>query len=92
MPTDEMAQSRWPDRVFYWSVLFTLIPEWANKYCEAVNSQRNTEKPVDIKETKTITVAGKWNKLDRHDFKSSRQVKSLHLTITIALRRRLTQF
>ena len=61
MPTDEMDQQRWPDREFFWNVLFTILPEWAEAYVTAVNHQRNqTTVKSPAKEVRTIRVTDQW--------------------------------
>ena len=73
MPTDELAQQRWPDREFFWSVLFTILPEWAEAYVTAVNRSRNQDKAKSpAKEVRTIRVTDEWeSKIRAADIKSS---------------------
>lgn len=40
MPFEEMEKDRMPDKDFFWGLLFTLRPIWANSYYDAVLKQR----------------------------------------------------
>ena len=32
LPSDEMDLGRWPDRKFFWGIVFTVRPAWGNDY------------------------------------------------------------
>lgn len=40
MPTNLMRVGRWPDRLFFWSVLSTLALKWTNKYLKELAKGR----------------------------------------------------
>ena len=73
LPVDDMNRGKYPDREFFWGILFTVIPDWANKYHQMVIKQRHGS-GKDPAEPKTIEVSAKWmQKLQEFDFKSSRK-------------------
>ena len=51
LPDDEMNEGRYPDKVFFWGVLFAILPNWSNEYYEAVLKKR-TQMPKTINQTK----------------------------------------
>ena len=70
LPDQEIIQGKYPDREWYWNILFTVIPEWTNKYVKAVNDARNQIK-VKPSETKVIAVTPEMQSiLDKHQAKS----------------------
>ena len=36
LPSDEMNEGRYPDKTFFWGVLFTVLPLWSTDYYERV--------------------------------------------------------
>ena len=42
LPIDEMDEGRYPNKKYFWGVVFTVEPEWATKYYKAVVKKRTT--------------------------------------------------
>ena len=40
LPIELMAKGVYPDRVFFWNIVFTIEPEWANEYVSKVIKNR----------------------------------------------------
>ena len=40
LPSDEMAEKRFPDKDFFWGIAFTLRPRWASAYNKQVMHNR----------------------------------------------------
>ena len=36
LPSDTMEHGRWPDRIFFWKVLCTKLPKYADKFLDQV--------------------------------------------------------
>ena len=76
LPYQEMLQGRFPDKEFFWGVLFTVVPTWANAYYKAVIKKRLATKKNTLKEIKTINISAKWEAaLQEHDFISKCKFK-----------------
>ena len=48
---------RYPDRDFFWSICFTVQPNWAQAYFDKVMKKRNHIKSKELNETKIIKVS-----------------------------------
>ena len=72
LPVDEMNVGKYPDKKWFWSMAFTLIPNWAKAYHKRVQDQRAfVEKPNPYDDKKLIKISDKWmGKLLEFDFKS----------------------
>ena len=69
LPYNEMLQGRFPDKEFFWGVLFTILPTWSNTYYKAVLKKRLATEKNTLKEIKKIKVSAKWEAaLQEHDF------------------------
>ena len=69
MPTDDIAEGRYPDREFFWGVAFTVLPKWSNEYTRLVMEERYKMKPHKFDEAKGIKISTKWEKkLAEFDF------------------------
>ena len=44
LPSEEMAEGRFPDKLFFWGVLFTVLPVWSNDYYDQVVRKRTQMK------------------------------------------------
>ena len=40
LPTDDMAQGRYPNRDYVWGILHTLVPDWADQYTKLALDER----------------------------------------------------
>ena len=40
LPTEEMNEGRFPDKTFFWGVVFTVLPKWSTSYYEKVVAKR----------------------------------------------------
>ena len=80
LPDDEMNEGRYPDKLFFWGICYTVIPEWSKSYTDAVWKQRNENKNADFKNPKTIHVTDKWlGILEEHDFQSRGKLYCVYL-------------
>ena len=72
LPSEEMNEGRFPDKIFFWGVVFTVIPEWADDYYEKVVAKRLEQKKAqELFKPKQITIASKWREaLEQHAFES----------------------
>ena len=66
-----MNSSNYPNREWYWLVVATILPEWAQSYKDkVVDGRRETPQELPQKE-RTLKVSDKWlAKLKEHDYKS----------------------
>jgi hypothetical protein len=44
MPDKSMDRDKFPDREWFWGVLSTVLPDWAETYRQAVVDQRREKK------------------------------------------------
>ncbi len=66
-----MANGRYPDRAWFWAVVFTIIPEWAQQYYDQVLKNREEQRRKDFGTKKIIKISDKWKKkLCEHSFVS----------------------
>ena len=55
-----MDLGRYPNRSFVWDIIFSVIPNWGNAYCDEVMAQR-FHKPVKVfDDSKIIKVSDEW--------------------------------
>ena len=71
LPIEEMNEGYYPDKIFFWGIVFTIEPEWSNKYYEAVLKKRHGEHKKFECNPKTINISNKWkDEMKEYDFKS----------------------
>lgn len=64
-----MNPKRYPDRAWFWSVLATVLPHWANEYKRLVVNSRRDKKTIPPNQTKLIKISDKWlARLQAHDY------------------------
>jgi hypothetical protein len=72
LPHAEMNLGKYPNRLFYWGILFTLENKWANEYFDKVMEVRMRREPSNLNKAKTITITKDWmDRLLKFDYKSS---------------------
>jgi len=80
-----MELGKYPDRDFFWEIVFTCEEEWAGKYFKKVMDVRMAAKPININEAKVVKVSERWmDKLVAFDYQSKGKYYYLiqyHLTI-----------
>jgi hypothetical protein len=70
LPVDEMRKGVFPDRDFFWGILFTKSKVWADDYFKEVMQARNIKKENPFS-NKTIELSQEWlEKLSAHDYRS----------------------
>jgi len=76
-----MDRGKFPDRIFWWGIVFTLEPIWANNYYKKVMDVRMAIAPVNINEAKVVKVSEKWmDKLLKFDYQSKgKELESIYL-------------
>ena len=81
IPHEEMDRGKFPDRIFWWGIVFTLEPIWANNYYKKVMDVRMAIAPVNINEAKVVKVSEKWmDKLLKFDYQSKgKELESIYL-------------
>ena len=81
MPDKSMDREKFPDREWFWGVLSTVLPDWAEAYRKAVVDQRRDKKPQLPIENRVIKISDKWlSKLQEHDH----QTKSKYWRLNIS--------
>jgi hypothetical protein len=70
LPVDELKREVYPDRDFFWGIIFTKSRVWADAYFKEVMQARNVKKESPFSQ-KTIELSQDWlEKLSAHDFRS----------------------
>ena len=54
LPDDEMDIGKYPDRTFFWGILFTKIPIWAHEYHKRVMKTRMAQDVANVNQAKVI--------------------------------------
>ena len=71
LPDEELDLERWPDRRFFWGIVYTIRPEWVEDYISQCIAQRDRMHLVNRMATKTVAISAGWReKLAAHDFAS----------------------
>ena len=70
---DDIKEGKFPDRRWFWGVLFALRQEWATKYLAIVMKIKHGRK--ENFEKKVVKVSPNWiSKLQQHDYRSKRKL------------------
>ena len=81
---EEMAMERFPDRVYFLKILYTVLPKYADKFLDKVMEARYRAKPHDFQEKKVINVSSFWmDKLREHKYQSKSKFSFHILTFCI---------
>lgn len=72
LPTEEMRYGRYVDKVFFRGVAFTVIPNWADAYYDAVVKKREGEEPIKkrLKAKKVKPTPAMLEKLEKYPYVS----------------------
>ena len=71
LPATEMDGGKFPNREFVWSIIFSIIPQWGNRYTHEVMQVRFAKPVKNFDERKIIKVSDAWlEKLNHFEFKS----------------------
>ena len=60
LPIEEMDKGKFPNREFFWGIVFTLEEDWANKYYKKVMDVRMAAEPINLNQAKIIKVSDNW--------------------------------
>ena len=75
LPDEEMDLERWPDRKFFWGVLYSVRPEWVTAYVNRCQTERDKMHIAKRLDTKSVKLTAAWReKLAAHDFVSRQKV------------------
>lgn len=63
MLSEEIELERYPDRLFFWGVALTVLPEWSNNYIDKViRMRKELSRMHNLKKAKTIRISDDWMK------------------------------
>lgn len=73
-----MNEGRFPNKEWFWSICYTVIPEWTSAYKKQVLENRSRKKGHDFNKKKVISISDKWReKLKEFDYDSKRTLQFL---------------
>ena len=76
-----MDDDKYPNKSFFWAIVFYADKEWACDYCDTVVRNRNKLNVDNFEKTK-INITKEWlNKLLMYEYKS----KGMYITIKLLL-------
>ena len=55
-----MNLKKYPDRIFFWGILNSIIPDWADEYYNRVMKTRMEEETISLNHEKLIQVSESW--------------------------------
>ena len=57
-----MNNNKFPDRTYFWGIIFTVEPIWASEYHAKVMKTRMMIEPANLNKAVTIVVSENWMK------------------------------